>query len=220
MTPNINSQNLDAVFTKVENQLFLLFRDRSTQTYTRAIRPAASEKSPLTKSDYSVYPGKTIGSCQRLILRMNYHCAIWHPSDYPYYRSDTDGIYLPAFDRFRSSELYYLTLFTQLIHSTGRHNRLNRVELSNLQTLGYVFYSREVLIASLGAAYLSAIAGINKETMPHTASFIRAYVSQFSRLLDPVDKVKEVTEKAQQAVFCLLLPPAGLFRQLANRHHL
>lgn len=64
--------------------------------------------------------------------------------------------------RFHSPEHYYVTLFHELIHSTGHPSRLNREGIANFDRFGSERYSKEELVAEIGSAFLCAHTGISK----------------------------------------------------------
>lgn len=67
------------------------------------------------------------------------------------YHTDTDTVVTPILSQFASSELYYATVFHELVHSTGAASRLNR----NLSAeFGSRDYSREELVAEIGSAMI------------------------------------------------------------------
>lgn len=72
--------------------------------------------------------------------------------------------------RFRSSARYYSTLFHELIHSTGRNNRLNRTELYNYRGRNKGI---EEFVAEFGSSFLCAHAGILYHTQGKTAYYIK-----------------------------------------------
>jgi len=62
---------------------------------------------------------------------------------------------MPARSRFVDAPHYYSTLFHELVHGTGHESRLHR---SFGEGFGDELYSKEELIAEMGAAFLSSIA--------------------------------------------------------------
>ena len=50
--------------------------------------------------------------------------------------------------------MYYSVLFHKLTHATGNSTRLNRPEIVSVNTFGSEDYSREELVAELGASFL------------------------------------------------------------------
>ncbi len=86
------------------------------------------------------------------------------------YRPSADIVGMPSRSCFESPEGYYTTLFHELTHSTGHKSRLNRFEEhSSDHQFGSESYSKEELIAEMGAAMLAGMAGISQSTA-HAAS--------------------------------------------------
>ena len=93
-----------------------------------------------------------------------------------YYRPSTDSVHMPARARFVDAPHYYSTLFHELIHSTGHETRLNRTFGAHF---GDELYSKEELVAEMGAAFLCAIAGIaNENTERNTTAYIQNWISK------------------------------------------
>ena len=69
-------------------------------------------------------------------------------------------IRIPAPSTFHSPEDYYHTLYHEMTHAAGHSSRLNREGVTQQARFGSERYSKEELIAELGAAFLSNEAGI------------------------------------------------------------
>lgn len=93
-----------------------------------------------------------------------------------FYRPATDTIHLPKQDRFESDEEYYCTRFHEMIHSTGHSKRLDRKLDTAPKPFGSPDYSREELLAEMGAAFLSAHAGIAPVTLKNSTAYIRGWL--------------------------------------------
>ena len=92
------------------------------------------------------------------------------------YRPGTDSVHMPARSRFVDAPHYFSTLFHELVHSTGHGSRLNRTFGAHF---GDELYSKEELVAEMGAAYLCAMAGIaNEHTERNTTSYIQSWIAQ------------------------------------------
>lgn len=88
-----------------------------------------------------------------------------------YYNQKDDRVNMPSLERFFSLEEYYGTFFHELVHSTGHKKRLNR-NLGNFFD-GVDEYSKEELIAEIGSAFLSNLAGIEaKSSFENSVSYI------------------------------------------------
>jgi len=78
----------------------------------------------------------------------------------PAYFPKDDFVTMPEITRFDSEAEYYATLFHELVHSTGNKKRLDRKLEGKTNRKEY---SREELVAEIGAAMLTAQAGIDCE---------------------------------------------------------
>jgi antirestriction protein ArdC len=77
-----------------------------------------------------------------------------------YYVPRTDSVHMPTRNRFVDAPHYYSTLLHELVYSSGHESRLNRTFGAHF---GDEMYSKEELVAEMGAAFLCAIAGIANE---------------------------------------------------------
>ena len=93
-----------------------------------------------------------------------------------YYRPSTDEIMLPKIEQFHGSEYYYATLFHEMVHSTGHQTRLNRPEVTGPVNFGSEKYSREELVAEMGATFLCAEAGIENATIENQTAYIQNWL--------------------------------------------
>ena len=87
-----------------------------------------------------------------------------------------DKVSLPERGSFESAEAFYSTAFHELTHSTGHATRLARKDLLNVHAFGDESYSREELVAEMGAAMLSGVAGIHQTTVPQSASYLASWL--------------------------------------------
>jgi antirestriction protein ArdC len=90
------------------------------------------------------------------------------------YSPRSDCIAMPPKESFPVREGFYSTMFHEMIHSTGHETRLDRFKKT--PTRGRygspsVEYSKEELVAEMGAAFLSAECGIIDETLDQSAAY-------------------------------------------------
>ena len=95
-----------------------------------------------------------------------------------WYRPSTDTVGMPARALFGSAEEYYSTLFHELTHSTGHSSRVGREGIEQLNTFGSESYSREELIAEMGAAMLCGVTGIAPATIENSAAYLQSWISR------------------------------------------
>lgn len=98
--------------------------------------------------------------------------TIEHFGGKAFYRPSKDLVRVPEPGRFLSGEFYYATLFHELAHSTGHSSRLDRGIDKDLAPFGSADYSKEEMVAEMGAAFLAAAAGISPPTIEQSASYI------------------------------------------------
>lgn len=99
--------------------------------------------------------------------------AITHEGYQARYRPAIDTILIPEPKRFEDAESYYGTLFHEAAHSTGISKRLNRgLDDESPAPFGSPDYSKEELVAEMGAAFLNATAGISPPTIEQSAAYI------------------------------------------------
>lgn len=117
--------------------------------------------------------------------------GIIHEEQRAFYRPSTDVVNMPHPESFSSEIAYYQTLFHELTHSTGHESRLNR--LSKDASFGNAEYSKEELVAEMGASFLSGHAGIfDKPVMENAAAYIQGWLRALKN-----DKAIVITAAAQ-----------------------
>jgi antirestriction protein ArdC len=118
-----------------------------------------------------------------------------------FYRPTTDEIELPDLEHYEIAEEFYSTLFHELVHSTGHKSRLNRDEITNPNLFGSEPYGREELVGEMGAAMLSAVAGIENNTLDNSAAYINGWIEKIKG--DP-KMVVTAAARAQKAADFIL----------------
>lgn len=123
---------------------------------------------------------KVIGSiqtCEDIIAGMPQRPPIRHKEQKAFYNPLMDYINMPKKSSFGTAEAYYLTLFHELIHSTGHHSRLSRKNIIEMSEFGGDAYSQEELTAEIGACYLQSYTGINEE-YEQSAAYIAGWLGK------------------------------------------
>lgn len=120
--------------------------------------------------------------------------------DRAFYSPATDSVTLPKRIQFASTSEFYSTMFHELTHSTGHSSRLDR--LSKVACFGSEEYSKEELVAEIGAATLVNHVGLE------TASSFRntaAYVQSWLKVLrNDKRMIVSAAGKAEKAVKLIL----------------
>lgn len=144
--------------------------------------------------DENAEPFEPIAAAEKIVSDYQSPPEIEHGGRQAYYLPQEDKIKIAAAQDFHSREGYYATLFHELAHSTGHTKRLNRGIDEKLSIFGSADYSREELVAELGAAFLSATSGISPPTIEQSA----AYLAGWSKQLQDDKKLIVVASGAAQ----------------------
>src|SRR5882724_340661 len=133
----------------------------------------------------SARPVASIEQCEAIVAGMP-NRPKFEQSDRAWYRPSTDSVGMPARGLFASAEEYYSTLFHELTHSTGHASRIGREGIETLNTFGSESYSKEELVAEMGAAMLCGVTGIERKTLANSAAYLKSWIERLksdSRLL-------------------------------------
>lgn len=116
-----------------------------------------------------------------------------------YYEPTSDKLFIPNLKTFFKIEEYYKVLFHELIHSTGHSKRLNRPTITQLAAFGSAEYSKEELIAELGASFLAGEAGLNY-SIENTAAYLQSWIKIFKNDSKMLVYAASAAEKASDYI--------------------
>ncbi len=94
------------------------------------------------------------------------------------YIPNRDLVMMPVKESFKSNVELYSTLFHELTHATGYITRLNRPGVANVVSFGSETYSKEELIAEMGATFLCSEAGFVNRTVDNSAAYINSWLNK------------------------------------------
>lgn len=118
------------------------------------------------------------------------------PSDRAYYSPAQDMIVVPEIAQFSDVAEYYSCAFHESVHSTSHPSRLNRN--TDVARFGSESYSKEELVAELGAAYLVNAAGLEAPSaFKNSAAYIQGWLAA---LKDDKRFIVSAAGKAEKAV--------------------
>ncbi len=147
------------------------------------------------------HPFDPIESAERIVGAMPKRPDILHGEARAYYRPATDTVNMPVPERFERPAEYYSTLFHELTHATGHKSRLGRDGIENVAAFGSCDYSKEELVAEMGAAFLSGESGIVNETIANSAAYVAGWLQ---RLRNDTRLVVTAAAQAQKAADFIL----------------
>lgn len=174
---NIGAEKLDAVTGKVSKPFLLRYYSVFNATQIDGL-----EKLKLGNASR---PIPDIDTCETIVSGMP-NPPRFETSNAAWYRPASDTVGMPAKGLFNSSEEYYSTLFHELTHSTGHASRIGRDGIEHVEGFGSDSYSREELIAEMGAAMLCGVTGIAPATLQNSAAYLKSWITRLksdSRLL-------------------------------------
>lgn len=132
---------------------------------------------PTVESGPELDPSQRIGRAEQIVAEMPQPPVIREgQTTQACYRRSTDTIEMPGFKRFKSAEDFHLTLFHELVHSTGHESRLARKGVIETDGMGGKTYSQEELVAEMGAAFLGMEAAIVRDQHEQSAAYLKGWL--------------------------------------------
>jgi len=159
------------------------------------------KKIPETAAKYNEM--EKLAQCEAVVLAMPQRPEItYNDQRGASYTHSKDRVNMPQMEAFDGAEEYYSTLFHELTHSTGHESRLNRKGIiSGTAAFGTKEYSKEELIAEMGAAFLCGHCQIDNKTIDNSAAYIKSWLKQ---LKDDPKMVILAAAQAQKAADFIL----------------
>lgn len=119
-----------------------------------------------------------------------------------YYRPSADMIHLPLLSSFVSSEAFYDTAFHEAVHSTGHEKRLNRKTLTAGNFFGHNEYSKEELVAEIGACSIIHALGLETaQTFRNNTAYIQNWLKALKDDKRMLVGASSAAEKAVSYIF-------------------
>lgn len=119
-----------------------------------------------------------------------------------FYSPDDDSVTVPDISRFENVAAYYSTAFHELTHSTLKASRCDREAENKSAPFGSEKYSKEELVAEIGAAGLCNVAGIeHPDTFKNSVAYLQGWLKALKN-----DKkfIVSASAKADKAVNYIL----------------
>lgn len=153
------------------------------------------------KEESEKFEHEPIAEAEKLIKDFANKPLITHESGRAYYSPSKDFVNVPPKRDFEEIHRYYSVLYHELVHSTGSKDRLNRPGIANIDHFGSKQYSKEELVAELGAAMLCGVTGIENFTIDQSASYIQSWIKA---LQNDHSLIVTASQQAQKAVDYIL----------------
>lgn len=122
-------------------------------------------------------------------------------SNEAYYSPLGDRVVVPMKSQFQNANEFYSTAFHELTHSTGHKSRLDRIHVG-VASFGSEEYSKEELVAELGAAGMLNLLGIEiPETFKNSTAYIQSWIKA---LRNDKKMIVMASSKAEKAIAYIL----------------
>jgi antirestriction protein ArdC len=142
------------------------------------------------------HQNEPISACAEIVGCMPNAPEIVHGGLKAFYSPLTDRVTLPPMELFVSTEEYFASCYHELIHSTGHGKRLARESILEAAPFGSHAYSKEELVAEMGAAFLCAESGISPAVIDNQAAYVAGWLK---KLNDDRRLVVQAAAQAQKA---------------------
>lgn len=154
-------------------------------------------------SEIEIKLNEKIERCEGIILNMPNPPELKSiDGNRAFYSPTQDFVNIPPIEQFETAEDYYATFFHELTHSTGHASRLAREEVMNPQTFGSKPYSREELVAEMGASFLCSSVQIDYDNITENNA---AYLAGWLKVLKEDRKfIFKAAAEAQKAADYIL----------------
>ncbi len=148
-------------------------------------------------------PNEKIQRCESIIEQMPNRPELKSiDGNRAFYSPTLDFVNIPAIEQFDTAEDYYATFFHELAHATGHASRLGREEVMNPQGFGSKPYSREELVAEMGASFLCSSVQIDYDNITENNA---AYLAGWLKVLREDSKfIFKAAAEAQKAADYIL----------------
>ena len=154
-------------------------------------------------SEIDLRPNEKIAMCECIIDQMPKRPVLKIiDGSRAFYSTTYDFVVMPPIAQFETAEDYYATFFHELTHSTGHASRLAREEVMNPQLFGTKPYSREELVAEMGASFLCSSVQIDYDYITENSA---AYLAGWIQVLKEDSKIIfKAAAEAQKAADYIL----------------
>ena len=156
------------------------------------------DQTTISLPDYS--NDKQLKECEDILQNLKNFPAIEEGGSVAAYNPVLDALVIPSKREFKDREKYYSSIFHELVHATGHETRLNGKDFKS-NGFSSEKYSKEELVAEIGASFLCAKCGIENKTINNSAAYIQGWLE---RLNNDSTLIISASAQAQKAVDYIL----------------
>ncbi|MGE8081354.1 ArdC family protein [Peribacillus loiseleuriae] len=141
----------------------------------------------------------------------------FNPGTAAYYPT-RDHVSVPPLIAYKNPNEYYNTIFHELVHSTGHKSRLNRSGITALAKFGSEIYSKEELVAELGASMLCGVAKIDNTTIENSAAYIQGWLDELKGDQRLITIAAAQAQKAADHILAIKYEESSVFSLRNNKY--
>lgn len=145
----------------------------------------------------TVHPFTPVENAEQIIAGMPMKPNIHYGGNRASYSPMLDVVKMPEPEAFETPADFYATYLHELTHATGHVSRLGRRGILEPSYFGSHEYSKEELVAEMGATFLCAHAGIEQPIIENSAAYIHGWLRNLKN-----DKTLLVHAAAQAQKAC------------------
>jgi len=160
----------------------------------------------VPEPEEQVHVFNSIERADEIIAKMPLRPDLQYGGNKACYRPSSDTVTLPPRHSFESPEEFYCCCFHELAHATGHEIRLARKTVMETASFGSNEYSKEELVAEMGAAFLCGYCGIEQNTIENSAAYIQGWMKV---LKDDKKLLVHAASQAQKAADYILNRKGG-----------
>ena len=189
-----------------EVKTFMLLKEYAVFNLAQTEGVTLPKKYIVEDKDVSVVEGEAYAHA---IIEAMPLAPRYQVDDHAYYMPALDFVGLPERETFDSPAHFWATKFHETVHSTGHESRVGR-EFG--KGFGNEQYTKEELIAEIGAAFMLAEVGMLEDTFDNNAAYV---VGWLKRLKEDPKLIIQASSAAQKAVEYINPPVVEVKQEVA-----
>lgn len=189
-----NETEKEVKYKKWYPRIYPVFHESQVEGFTAPNMDEIEKPDPIQAAEEVISNFKSFSGIKAIINNQQ--------SDKAFYSPLRDYIQVPMIDQYENANEYYSTLFHEMTHSTGHTSRLNRGLNTKLAAFGTQDYSKEELVAELGAAMCCTRLGIDTpETTTNSAAYLQGWLRELKNDKSLLISAASYAEKATRYIF-------------------
>lgn len=191
---NKDGEEEEVKYRKWYPRMYPVFHSSQVEGWTEPEAEEIKAADPIREAEELIEAYKTFSGIKSIITDKESSKAFYSPvSDY---------IQVPKKEQFSDIAEYYSTLFHEMTHSTGHSSRLDRGLDKMPAAFGTDTYSKEELVAELGAAMIMTRLEIDTpETFTNSAAYLQGWLKALKNDKSLLISAASYAEAATRYIF-------------------